>query len=182
MSSPSPTNIGQKVDLFETTLCTNCLLSNKNRKWYFKQTSNWKNPWTFLSNNLTFNSDFRFRNKKHGIFVHSSICCCCCFLSTTKIRTRWIKNKNKHPQKPMKNFYLWIPNLKILMNILHILRFFIFLLTYNLVPDDQTMENFVNSLPLKLEELKSNACSNSGLIIVMGNEACDLVWHSQNFW
>ena len=38
------------------------------------------------------------------------------------------------------------------------------------------MENFVNSLPLKLEELKSNARSNSGPVIVMGNEACDLVY------
>jgi len=36
------------------------------------------------------------------------------------------------------------------------------------------MENFVNSLPLKLEELKSHPHSKSGLIIVMGNEACDL--------
>ena len=58
------------------------------------------------------------------------------------------------------------------MNLLHI---FIYLLTYNFVPDDRTMENFVNSLPLKLEELKSNARSNSGPVIVMGNEACDLV-------
>ncbi len=57
----------------------------------------------------------------------------------------------------------------------YIFKFFIFLLTFKSVPDDRTMENFVNSLPLKLEELKSHPHSKSGPIIVMGNEACDLV-------
>jgi len=89
-------------------------------------------------------------------------------------KSKWLKNTSK---------VFWSSPKKILFSNLscnkcriYILTFFIFLSTYKLVPDDLTMENFVNSLPLKLEELKSHPHSKSGLIIVMGNEACGKSW------